>query len=374
MARRVLVFAEYGIRNGAENSWLAMARVLRNREWDFVVATPDATEFADTVSADFKTVPLSLHEPTGTRKSQQEIRQEFAQTIASIEPDLIHCNSLSTSRLCGPVTKELAIPAIGHLRDILKLSKQAVTDINCLDRIIAVSKATRDFHIGQGMDAEKLKTVHNGVDLDGFFPCQPTSLLKSEKDLPEDARLICCIGQIGMRKATDVVIHCFRILCERSDKNLHLAIVGQRNSQKQEAIEFEHQCHGLVQKSGLIDRVHFLGRRNDVASLLNESALLLHAARQEPLGRVLLEAAACGCPFVATDVGGTAEILAGLESLDVMCPVDDPIAMAERAIRLLNENSFHAEVSRKLRVQAVEKFDALVSASTTERLYNELVA
>ena len=47
MARRVLVFAEYGVRNGAENSWLAIARVLKRRDWEFVVATPDETEFAD---------------------------------------------------------------------------------------------------------------------------------------------------------------------------------------------------------------------------------------------------------------------------------------------------------------------------------------
>ena len=374
MARRVLVFAEYGVRNGAENSWLAIARVLKRRDWEFVVATPDETEFADVVSAEFETVSLSLHEPSGTRKSQQEIRLEISHTITSVAPNLVHCNSLSTSRLCGPVTKELGIPAAGHLRDILKLSKQAVTDINCLDRIIAVSNATRDFHIAQGMDAQKTKTIYNGVDLNRFRSGLPTTSFKSEMELPNDARLVCCIGQIGMRKATDVVIRCFHTLHERSDDNLFLAIVGQRNSQKQEAIEYEQHCHDLVQEFGQTDRIFFSGRRNDVASLLNESDLLLHAARQEPLGRVLLEAAACGCPFVATDVGGTGEITAGLESLGLLCPVDEPNTMAVQALRLLNEKASYNEVSHKLREQAVRRFDALNAATATERLYCELVS
>ena len=46
-------------------------------------------------------------------------------------------------------------------------------------------------------------------------------------------------------------------------------------------------------------RVHFLGVREDVDRLLNEFTMLVHAARQEPLGRVLLEAMAMGNPVVA---------------------------------------------------------------------------
>lgn len=375
MAKRVLVFAEYGVRNGAENSWLSLARVLKTSDWEFIVATPDGTEFATAVSKDFQLAPLRFHDSDDQRKNQEDIRLEMAQLIASVEPDIVHCNSLSTSRLCGPVTNELSVPAVGHLRDILKLSKKAVADINCLDQIITVSNATRDFHIDQGMNAEKAKTIYNGVDLNTFHPNPRSASLKVDLGLPDEARLISCIGQIGMRKGTDISIRCFHILQQKTgEANLFLAIVGQRNSKKQEAIEYEQQCHELVQKLGLSKHVLFLGRRNDVASLLNESILVLHSARQEPLGRVLLEASASGCPIVATDVGGTREILSGLDAMDdLICPMDDPESMAMRAIRLLNDNDFYGQVGKSLRDQAVNKFDIVNSAAVTEQLYEELI-
>ena len=375
MNKCVLVFAEYGVRNGAENSWLAVARILKDRGWHFIVATPDSTnptEFATAASQDFELTPFNLHDESGVRKSQQEIRADISQTITAVKPDLIHCNSLSTSRLVGPVSGQLDTPAAGHLRDILKLSKQAVADINCLDRIVAVSNATKNFHAGQGIDSTKCTTVHNGVDLQQFKPNLSTSI-RSELGLAPQTRLITCIGQIGMRKGTDVVLRAFHELVQNSKHELFLAIVGQRNSQKQEAIEYEQQLHKLVDKFQLQNQIRFLGRRNDVAALLSNSHFLLHAARQEPLGRVLLEAAACGCPFIATDVGGTAEIVNGLESLNLTCPVDDPETMATQASRFLDNEEFHANVSCKLRSQAELLFDSQISATKIERIYEELI-
>ena len=375
MKKRVLVFAEYGVRNGAENSWLTVARILKTRGWNFIVATPNTTptEFSSAAGQDFEIASFNLHDNSGTRKSQQEIRADISQTITEVKPDLIHCNSLSTARLVGPVSSQLTVPAAGHLRDILRLSKQAITDINWLDQIIAVSDATKDFHEGQGIDAQKCTTIHNGVDLKQFRPNQPVDDLRAELGLAPETLLLACIGQIGMRKGTDVVLHAFNELAKNSKRKLFLAIVGQRNSQKQEAIEYEQRLHNLVEQYQLQNCVRFLGRRSDVSTLLGSSHLLLHAARQEPLGRVLLEAAACGCPFVATDVGGTAEIVAGLESLELTCPVDDPETMATLAGRFLENEEFHAAVSRKLRSQAELFFDAQFSAAKIERIYEELV-
>ena len=131
--------------------------------------------------------------------------------------------------------------------------------------------------------------------------------------------------------------------------------------------------HKLVDEFQLQNQIRFLGRRNDVAALLSSSNFLLHAARQEPLGRVLLEAAACGCPFIATDVVGTAEIVNGLESLNLTCPVDDPETMATQASRFLDNEEFHANASRKLRSQAESLFGSQISATKIERIYEELI-
>ena len=95
---------------------------------------------------------------------------------------------------------------------------------------------------------------------------------------------------------------------------MHYVIVGQRHSEKAESRQFAtigqgHARLACTQRARAAPaRVHFLGVRNDVCRLLDELTLLVHPARQEPLGRVLLEAAAAGVAVIATDVGGTPEI------------------------------------------------------------------
>ena len=71
--------------------------------------------------------------------------------------------------------------------------------------------------------------------------------------------------------------------------------------------------------------------------LLAELTLLVHPARQEPLGRVLLEAAAAGVPVVATDVGGTREIFSDDEA-ELIVP-DDVAALAAAIERMLADES-----------------------------------
>ena len=58
-------------------------------------------------------------------------------------------------RLTGAIADELPVPTIAHLRDIIKLSWAATADLNRNRLLIAVSDATRDFHVAQNLDAEQ---------------------------------------------------------------------------------------------------------------------------------------------------------------------------------------------------------------------------
>jgi len=87
------------------------------------------------------------------------------------------------------------------------------------------------------------------------------------------------------------------------------------------------------------------------------SDVLLHPARQEPLGRVLLEAAASGLPIVTTLVGGSPEILGCNDSFDLLCQKDDANAMAERVRQLLADRRIWEAVSVELRNLAARRFN-----------------
>ena len=96
--------------------------------------------------------------------------------------------------------------------------------------------------------------------------------------------------------------------------------------------------------------------------ILNEADLVVHTARQEPLGRVLLEAASCGRPIVATEVGGTAEILTDQVSGLLVRP-DDLEALAAAIRRMLTDGEFRARLGRQARTSAVQRFELTTAAA-----------
>jgi len=306
----------------------------------------------------------------------EQRRKRLASLLQQAGPDLVHANSLSTARIAGPVVAEHGIPSLGHLRDILKLSRQAIADLNCHTRLVAVSNATRKFHLAQGLEADRTVVLHNGVDLHAFCPRERTGSLHRELNLPSDAILMVTIGQLGLRKGTNVVLEAATLVAPQFPE-AHWLLVGERTSKKLESQEFENRLHQQAAKRPLQGHVHFLGNRNDVPNLLAECHLLVHAARQEPLGRVLLEAAATGLAIVATDVGGTREIFPDEGSgtpAALLVPVDDPRRLAEKVIALLRDEKYRTSLGHNGRSRAEEAFDISTAAARLVGLYRELLS
>ena len=159
-----------------------------------------------------------------------------------------------------------------------------------------------------------------------------------------------------MRKGVDVLLDSFEKVVAKLP-TCHLLIVGQRHSIKQEAIEYEAELIRRSQSAALSSKVHWLGRRDDMPDIYAGVDLLLHPARQEPLGRVILEAVASGLPTLTTLVGGSPEILGCQDSFDLLCPVDDAQMMADRAVAILRDQNLHRAISEELREMAVQRFD-----------------
>ena len=260
------------------------------------------------------------------------------------------------------------IPCTSHLRDIIKLSKTAVSDLNRNTGLIAVSNATKRYHAAQGMLSDKLQVIYNGVDNELFRPAPATGILKQELDLSDDAVLIANIGQICLRKGQVLLAQAAVRLVEEFPEANYL-FIGQRHSQKQESVAYENAIGRIFREAGIEDRLFCLGFRQDVSVILNEVDLLVHTAHQEPLGRVLLEATSCGQAIVATDVGGTGEILADQVSALLVRP-DDLEALTGAIRHMLTDREFRARLGRQARTASVEKFP-LPAAAAHVRMFWE---
>jgi glycosyltransferase involved in cell wall biosynthesis len=360
--RRVLILCEYPTLLGGERSMLATVPAVRDAGFDVYVMAPAGGPLAVALhKANVSHIPWQVQGENGERLHLDRLRANVADIIREIQPQLLHANSLSVSRIAGPVAAACGVPSIGHIRDIITLSRQAIEDVNANRRLVAVSDATRQYHINQGIAAAKCIVSPNGVDVDELQPRPPNGYLHRELRLSDQAQLVTSVGQLGSRKGVDVVLRAASLIAEHM-ANTHWLIVGERTSNKPESRDFALKLEAAAHVPPVSGRVHFLGSRNDVPQLLNECALLVHGARQEPLGRVLLEAAASGVAVVATDVGGTREIFPAELDGAILVPPDDERALAEATLALLENEPRRQSLARAARRRAEVAFDIRAAA------------
>ena len=373
-AKRLLLFCEYATLNGGERSLLSVLPNLIDHRYKVFVVLPDRGNLVDALRQfNVTVIPFEFYRLDGTRLDQTSLRLRLQTILQEVRPDLVHANSVSTSRLSGPVVRSLGYSSVGHLRDMIRLSKTALADLSCHTRLAAVSQATKNWYVDAGLTADSISVVYNGVDLHRFRPRQPTGFLHRQLDLPPTAQIAGAVGQIGMRKGLDVLLEAMsRVMSEH--EQFHLLVVGERYSAKAEAIEFERSLHNRACEIPLRGRVHFLGYRTDVDQVLPELYLLVHAACQEPLGRVLLEAAATGVAIVATNVGGTTEIFPTDAGAAVLVSPEDPHALATAISASLADTVRCARLGAAARQRAESAFDTVQAARKLLDLYDLVTA
>jgi glycosyltransferase involved in cell wall biosynthesis len=367
----VLLLCEFATLNGGEQSMLSTFEGVCAAGFRPIVACPAEGMLAETLDdRGIETVPFSCFDDTGTRKPLMVLREELAEAIRKIRPDLFHANSLSMGRLSGPVAAESGVPSISHLRDIIKLNAQVIGDLNRHGRLLAVSAATRDHHVAQGLTAAKTFVLHNGVDLERFHPRRSNGFLHEELHLPRESALIAAVGQLGLRKGQEVFVRAAELIADDCPAS-HFLLVGERCSSKSESREFENSLRAAADGS-LRGRLHFLGFRPKMELILSELTLLVHPARQEPLGRVLLEAGATGLAIIATNVGGTAEIFPAASESAMLVPANEvnPIAEAMRELLLNEEKRRQLGDNARKRIEAA--FDVRSAAENLLKHYREM--
>ncbi|MGA2620857.1 MAG: glycosyltransferase family 4 protein [Thermoguttaceae bacterium] len=402
----VLILCEFPTLHGGERSMLATLEGVAAAGWQPSVAAPPQGPLAEALrERGVELVPFATRDALGRRRPRGVLAAELAALLHRRRPDLLHANSLSMGRLAGPVAAELGLASLAHLRDIVRLSAAAVADLDCHRRLLAVSQATARFHQAQGLTAEKMRVVYNGVDLEQFRPRAATGRLHAELGVAGDTPLLGVIGQISLRKGQDLLVRALEGLCryvgwvERSEPHQgmvepalvglatldppyfgsavahvaalpqpHLLIIGERYSGKAESRQFEADLRTAA-GGALAGRLHFLGFRLDVDRILSELTLLVHPARQEPLGRVLLEAAAAGVAVIATDVGGTREIFPPECRAARLVPPESAPALARAIAELLADPRERARLATAARGRIEQCFDRTRAAAALVEQY-----
>ena len=129
----------------------------------------------------------------------------------------------------------------------------------------------------------------------------------------------------------------------------------------------------LARKLGVRDRIHFLGKQDNVNELLPVADLMLMPSEMESFGLAALESMACRVPAIATCVGGVPELIEDNVN-GVLCPVGDIEAMAKAAIWLLTDPDRLETMRTAARKTAQDHFCASTIITLYERYYRQILA
>ena len=131
---------------------------------------------------------------------------------------------------------------------------------------------------------------------------------------------------------------------------------------------------------GVQDRIHFLGKQDNVNELLPLADLMLMPSEMESFGLAALEAMACSVPSIATRVGGVPELIddgagpQGGPANGLLFPVGDIEAMANAAIALLGDDARLHAMATAARKTASDRFCSSRIIPLHEAYYERVLA
>lgn len=208
--------------------------------------------------------------------------------------------------------------------------------------------------------------VHNGVDLERFRPLETDeqAALPAELGIPDDAPVVSLVGHMRIGKGQDVAVRAWPSVLE-TDPEARLLLIGNG--------PLEEELRSTAAELGVAHRVVFAGARDDVQEILRRSTLVVLPTRMEALPTALLEAAACGVPSVATDVGGVPEVVVdGETGWLVDRPAPELFAAALRIA--LADPAERRRRGAAARVRATELFGAVAWAERLAECYATVAA
>jgi glycosyltransferase involved in cell wall biosynthesis len=206
-------------------------------------------------------------------------------------------------------------------------------------RIVCNTDAIRErFRGSRGW--EKSVTIMSAVDLAEFNPEVSGAEVRSELGVPDDTPIVGLVGRLSPGKGHDVFVEA-AIRLVREGVRARFLVVGATIFPSD--VGPEEKLRQRIREAGVVNAVILTGFRRDVARVMRALDVLVLASDAEPAGRVLFEAMASGTAIVATNTGGTPEIVGDGEH-GLLVPPRDPAALARAIGRLLDD----APMRRKL--------------------------
>jgi glycosyltransferase involved in cell wall biosynthesis len=340
-------------RGGAERALVRLATGLdRTRFRPFVFSLTDEGPLAKPLSdAGIPVCALKAH------VNPLKAVLEFVKALRDIRPYILQ-TFLFHANVVGRLAGRMAgVPRIVSSIRVCEVDRPWRTAIDRLthagaDRITCVANAVREFtRRASGIPSRKLIVIPNGIDV---------SAAAARPQGPMRFRAL-TVANLRRQKGIDVLLRAIPRVRQAHPEAV-FTVVG-----RGDPTPYVRMADAL----GIRDAVRWAGEADPVAPFFRDADLFVLPSRWEGCPNVVLEAMAAGLPVVATDAGGTPELVVdGVTGF--LVHVDSPVALGNRIVELMRDPERAARMGAEGRARAASKYGDRLMIGSYATLYDQL--
>ncbi len=305
-------------------------------------------------------------------------QRELRESLERLQPDLVHA-SLTLSPLdfrLPDLCQQLGLPLVAtfhppfdaSLRNLSAGTQQLTYQLYApslakYDRVVVFSELQADVLMRLGVPSHRLAVIPNGVDPQRWTPgnpAEPSERLQELRQRFSGQRVFLYMGRIATEKNVEALLRAWKLV---QPSGCRLVVVGDGPMRQ-----------SLMQNYGEEAGILWWGHEPDQSvrlALLQLAEVFLLPSLVEGLSLALLEAMASGTACVATDAGADGEVLEG--GAGIVISTQGVTTQLRTLLPVLRDQPvLTAELGRRARQRALERYTLTQNIDQLERLYGEL--
>jgi glycosyltransferase involved in cell wall biosynthesis len=292
----------------------------------------------------------------------------LSRVLKQLRPDIVHAHDPHAVAMASTALSIAAPtprpPLVASRRIEYRIAQNSFSrwKYSQVDCYIAISQAVRQRLMADGIPAEKIEVVHEGVDVERVVTL-PSGNVHAVLFLPTGSPVVGTIGALVAQKDHHTLIEAAAIVV-RDVPDVRFVIFGEGELRT----ALEEQIH-----HGHLERHVFLGGfRPDVLELLKDFDVFALSSINEGMCTSLIDAMAARKAVVATEVGGVPEVVVDGET-GYLVPARDPRALASRLVELLKDQARRNRMGEAGLKRARGRFTVERMVADTARIYTRLL-
>jgi len=227
---------------------------------------------------------------------------------------------------------------------------------------VAISDAIRRVMLSDGIAADRITTIHSGVDTNRLILEKPQDDFRKTIGIPDDHLVIGMVAALTTEKGYPTLLKAAAEVLKNHDKVTFCAL---GDGSDREALFRQAEVLGLGEK------FLFMGFREDVGAFFHIFDVFVLASHMEGLGTSILDAHSLGLPVLASRVGGIPEIIEDGDN-GLLADAGNAEDFADKLFHLIEDSDLRAALGRNA-LESVKRFSIQKTVEKNIALYHDIL-